>query len=258
MSDDSAALQVGPVRDRRPLSVQVYDRLVEALNVNSRPGDLIPPEVELAAGLGVSRTVLREALRLLEEDGVIQRSADPRRRQLAPPGARPVAFSSPLEAMLHTEGRVEVQVSRNERVRPTRWSSDLLRLEESAPNLLCRESVVLLDGEQVASALELVPTAEPSFAGHVAGIETRDERDRTLLTSLGPQFRARSAPALWRLGPGTSAGSRTGFAEPPAGTLAALTIVLARHDRPVFLAKYLIRIDAVTLTLGEEEGVGRD
>lgn len=255
MFEEAAALRVGPVRDRRPLSVQVYDQLVEALNAHGRPGDLIPPEVELSAMLGVSRTVLREALRLLEEDGVIQRSADPRRRQLAPAGARPVAFSAPLEEMLQSEGRVDVEVKRTERVTPTRWSSGLLALAPDAAHLLCRESVVRLDDEQVASALELVPTDEQSFAGHVATIEARNEIDRTLLMSLGSQFRAKSAPALWRLGHGSSAGSRQGFTQSPHGTLTALTTVLARGGRPVFLAKYLINLDSVMLTLGDDESI---
>jgi GntR family transcriptional regulator len=250
--DESATLKVGPVRDRRPLSVQVYDQLVEALSSHGQPGDLIPPEVELAAMLGVSRTVLREALRLLEEDGVIQRSADPRRRQLAPAGTRPVAFSAPLEEMLQSPGRVVVEVNRTERVRPTRWSTGLLGLADDAASLVCRESVVRLDGEPVASALELVPTDDPAFSGHVLTIEARADQDRTLLMSLGSQFRAKAAPALWRLGPGSSAGSRKGFTQSPAGALTALTTVLARQGRPVFLAKYLIRLDSVMLTLGAE------
>jgi GntR family transcriptional regulator len=39
-----------------------------------RPGDRLPPEPELAASFGVSRATLREALRLLAEDGWLSRT----------------------------------------------------------------------------------------------------------------------------------------------------------------------------------------
>jgi GntR family transcriptional regulator len=39
-----------------------------------RPGDRLPPEPQLAASMGVSRSTLREALRLLSEDGWLSRT----------------------------------------------------------------------------------------------------------------------------------------------------------------------------------------
>ena len=136
-------LPVQPIRDRRPLSVQVYDRLVETLCKNVQPRETIPPEMELAANLGVSRTVLREALRLLEEDGVIVRGADPRRRQLAPPSSQPPSFNAPLEEMLLGPAPLRVDVIRTELVDTTNWSRVLLGVEEYS-QLLCRESLFLL------------------------------------------------------------------------------------------------------------------
>jgi GntR family transcriptional regulator len=43
------------------------------LNGTYRPGSQLPGEMELGSMLGVSRTVVREALRMLEEDGLITR-----------------------------------------------------------------------------------------------------------------------------------------------------------------------------------------
>ncbi|GAA1466499.1 GntR family transcriptional regulator [Microbacterium thalassium] len=247
---DEPALSVRPVRDRRPLSVQVYDRLVEALRENGHPGDPIAPEIELAAQLGVSRTVLREALRLLEEDGIIERGADPRRRQLAHPSARPPAFNAPLEEMLRATGRMRVDVVRTERLTSTNWSRVLLELDDAEDELLCRESLFHVDGEPVASAVEFVPTREGAVP--LALVDRADGAPQTLLASLGAQFRARCVPSLWRMGAAGSAGSRTGFKQVPRGHLTSLTTVLSKSGRPVFLAKYLIRLDAAVLVVGED------
>jgi ribosomal protein S25 len=249
----SNRLTVQPVRDRRPLSVQVYDRLVEALRKNAQPGDMIPPEIELAADLGVSRTVLREALRLLEEDGVVVRGADPRRRQLAPPSALPPAFNAPLEDMLQGPAPLRVDIIRTELVDTTNWSRVLLKIEDPGKPLLCRESLFLLADEPVASALELVPrrdvTPPPGVTGAEAGSAAPGQ---TLLAALGPQFRSKCSPTLWRLAHGSSARSRTGFNRVPVGHLTSLTTVLSRQGAPVFLAKYLIRLDAVALAVGAD------
>jgi GntR family transcriptional regulator len=249
----STRLTVQPVRDRRPLSVQVYDRLVDALRKNGQPGDTIPPEIELAADLGVSRTVLREALRLLEEDGVVVRGADHRRRQLAPPSALPPAFNAPLEDMLQGPAPLRVDVIRTELVDTTNWSRVLLQIEEPGKPLLCRESLFLLADEPVASSLELVPRRDVPLPPSVAGAEAEPvNAGQTLLAALGPQFRSKCSPTLWRLAHGSSARSRTGFNRVPVGHLTSLTTVLSRQGVPVFLAKYLVRLDAVTFAVGAD------
>lgn len=244
-------LPVQPIRDRRPLSVQVYDRLVESLWKNVQAGEVIPPEIELAADLGVSRTVLREALRLLEEDGVIVRGADPRRRQLAPPTSRPPAFNAPLEEMLLGSAPLRVDVVRTELVDTTNWSRVLLGVEEHS-KLLCRESLFLLEDDQVASALELVPRNDGTLPRKATPGDEQVPAAQTLLADLGPQFRAKCSPTLWRLTQGSSARSRTGFHHIPQGHLTSLTTVLSRQGRPVFLAKYLIRLDKVALAVGAQ------
>ena len=59
-------------RDRRSLPLQIRDevRLLIAAGGLS-PGDPVPTETELAGRFGVGRTTVREALKLLEQDGVI-------------------------------------------------------------------------------------------------------------------------------------------------------------------------------------------
>jgi GntR family transcriptional regulator len=60
--------------DRRPLHVRVREHLRTLIAEGGyRIGQQLPPETELAAELGVSRTTLREALLGLEREGIIVR-----------------------------------------------------------------------------------------------------------------------------------------------------------------------------------------
>jgi GntR family transcriptional regulator, transcriptional repressor for pyruvate dehydrogenase complex len=65
-------VQFRPIRTRRAFE-EICERIREQLALGVlRPGDKLPPERELAQQLGVSRNVLREALRSLEMAGVLR------------------------------------------------------------------------------------------------------------------------------------------------------------------------------------------
>ncbi len=60
--------------DQRPLYAQVIDRIKQDIeNQVYQEGEKLPSEFELSKQLGISRATLREAFRLLEEDGVVIR-----------------------------------------------------------------------------------------------------------------------------------------------------------------------------------------
>src|ERR1700690_2035542 len=65
-------IEFRPIRTRRAFE-EICERIREQLALGVlKPGDKLPPERDLAQQLGVSRNVLREALRSLEMAGVLR------------------------------------------------------------------------------------------------------------------------------------------------------------------------------------------
>ncbi|MDA3647699.1 GntR family transcriptional regulator [Saccharopolyspora indica] len=91
---------------RRPV-VELYERIVEAIRRGTYPpGSTLPAEPELAADLGVSRPALREALILLQEDGVITVRRGVGRTVNARPARRGFERLQPVEQLLGGDGVV--------------------------------------------------------------------------------------------------------------------------------------------------------
>lgn len=60
------------MRDRRPLAIQVRDGIRDWIaEASLDPGAQLPSESDLAARFDVGRTTVREALKLLEQDGLV-------------------------------------------------------------------------------------------------------------------------------------------------------------------------------------------
>jgi GntR family transcriptional regulator len=63
---------VTPLRDERTLVLQLRDAISALIDEQQlRPGDQLPTEAELTRKFQISRPALREALKLLEQDGTI-------------------------------------------------------------------------------------------------------------------------------------------------------------------------------------------
>jgi GntR family transcriptional regulator len=61
-----------PLRDGRTLVVQLRDRIADLIrDERMAPGDKLPTEAQLTTRFRISRPALREALKLLEQDGII-------------------------------------------------------------------------------------------------------------------------------------------------------------------------------------------
>jgi GntR family transcriptional regulator len=64
---------ITPLRDRRPLSLRVYLELRGRIAQGEYPpGSRLPSESDLARAFAVSRVTVREALRLLQRDGLVK------------------------------------------------------------------------------------------------------------------------------------------------------------------------------------------
>ena len=122
------------------LPEQVRDRLLQAIVERGlRPGDQLPTEAEVTALFGVSRSTVREALRLLERDGLV-RTEHGRGRFLAPAGSlrveRPIdRFESVTEMLTGLGYRVTTSVLSVEEHEATRDEADALDLEVGDPVL---------------------------------------------------------------------------------------------------------------------------
>src|SRR3954447_2216072 len=91
---------VQPVRAYQRIVEQVEDALARG---ELSPGQRLPSERELVVQFAVSRSTVREALRVLESNGVVRsRPGDPNGPEILP--FSPVALQKQLTRMLRTEG----------------------------------------------------------------------------------------------------------------------------------------------------------
>jgi len=147
-------------RDRRPLSAQVREQLENAIRKGAiPPGAQLPGEHELAEQLSVGRSTLREALRLLEQDGVIDVRHGRGRfvSALATLRAeRPVTeFESVTEMLSGLGYRVRNRVLRVEEANANLEQARALNLKEGSA-LILLERIRLHDDEPLIYSLNFI------------------------------------------------------------------------------------------------------
>ncbi|WP_432089712.1 GntR family transcriptional regulator [Streptomyces sp. bgisy095] len=154
---------------RRPV-VALYERIADAVHDGTYPpGSTLPSEPKLAAELGVSRPALREALLLLQEDGVLTVRRGVGRTVNDRPPRRGFEQVQPLEELIGGGAPLRVRALLRTVEEPTDFTTQHL-LAPARAELRFWESVLV--GEGAAAALshewaasdDLLDRVHPEFA----------------------------------------------------------------------------------------------
>ncbi|QHC24315.1 GntR family transcriptional regulator [Streptomyces sp. GS7] len=227
---------------RRPV-VALYERMVEAVRAGTYPpGSTLPTEPRLAAELGVSRPALREALILLQEDGVInvRRGVGRTVNHHLPP--RGFEFLKPVEELLG-EGRqaVTVPLARTGE-EPTDFSTQHLVLPSNG-EVRFWESLIEVAGmpaclTQEWAADETVGELLPDAVAAFDGPEGRTSSMLRLLLSAGRGLPLTGSSTIVATTLGRQRGRQLGRAADTPGVLVTQVVRLDRT--PLLAAKHML------------------
>jgi len=142
----------------QPLRVIIYSRIADGIRSGVFvPGSALPNEIELGEHLGVSRTVVREALMLLEEDGLIVTRRGVGRFVVSSLPKIGLEQLRPLEEVVATPDQpVTVRKIEAEMQTATEYSAGALRLSLDA-RIWFFESVLTRGADKIALVQEYLP-----------------------------------------------------------------------------------------------------
>ncbi|MFF4182859.1 GntR family transcriptional regulator [Streptomyces sp. NPDC001691] len=234
-------------QQRRPV-VALYERIADAIHDGTYPpGSTLPSEPKLAGELGVSRPALREALLLLQEDGLLSVRRGVGRTVNERPPRRGFEQLRPLDDLL---GPVRVRALLRSREEPTDFTAQHL-LAAAGSELRFWESVLVGEALSVALSHEWAAPEDVLDRLHPAfGAALSAEPAVSMLTVLceasrGVALSAHSAVSA------TLLGRRRGEQlERPADTPAVLiTQVVRVEGTPVMAAKHMLPTGAPALAV---------
>ncbi|MFG3496920.1 GntR family transcriptional regulator [Streptomyces sp. NPDC047928] len=238
---------------RRPVVV-LYERIADAIHAGVYPpGSTLPSEPRLAAELGVSRPALREALLLLQEDGLLTVRRGVGRTVNDRPPRRGFEHIQPLEELIGGGAHVRVRALLRTVEEPTDFTTQHL-LAPARAELRFWESLLAADGvaaalsQEWAAADDVLDRAHPGFARALRD-EPAPERTSMLAVLVGAErgvaLSAHSAVTA------TLVGQRRGeqlnrAADTPA---VLITQVVRVGDTPILAAKHMLPTGAPALPL---------
>lgn len=238
----------------QPLRVAVYSRIADGIRSGVFAlGSALPRETELGVALGLSRTVVREALMLLEEDGLVRTRRGIGRFVADDLPRAGLEELRPIEQMLSESGDdVTVRVIGFVSQPTTDFTSHRLGLDQNAGTWF-REAVIERAGEPVAILQEHLPAGRrldetsPRIAER---LETAAAAPSSLLAALAEQADAVFDSAVCEITvnvAGATRGELLGLgADDPVLILTQLASV---GGSPLYLAKCIVSSRAGTLSV---------
>jgi GntR family transcriptional regulator len=245
--EDAARFLSQPVEAQpgSPLRVAVYSRIAEAIrNSLLTPGSMLPTETELGADMKVSRTVVREALMLLEEDGLIRARRGVGRFVADTLPRIGIERIRPFEEVLGGPGQhIEIKRIQRERQPASEFVAPGVGVEPGADCWLW-ESVLIRDGEAIAHLQENISALPVSLVSSPAGaapLEIDDDGGSTLLASLNNRFGRVLGPGECQISLSQVGPSRAKLLDLRAPDPVLVLTQYVRHaNRPFYVAKCLI------------------
>jgi GntR family transcriptional regulator len=226
-----------------PLRVAVYSRIAEAIRNNLlQPGSMLPTETELGTDMKVSRTVIREALMLLEEDGLIRARRGVGRFVSDTLPRIGIERIRPFEEVLGGAGhQVEIKRIQVEKQPASEFVAPGVGVEPGSDVWLW-DSVLIRDGEPIAHLQENISALPVSFAGGAAApLDMEDDGGTTLLTALNKAAGRGLGPGECQISLSQVGRSRAKLLDlRPSDPVLVLTQYVRHANRPFYLAKCLI------------------
>ena len=254
MHQDAARFLSQPVAAQpgAPLRVAVYSRIAEAVrNGLLTPGSMIPTETELGTDMKVSRTVVREALMLLEEDGLIRARRGVGRFVSDTLPRIGIERIRPFEEVLAGPAQ-QLEVKRIQVVRQpaSEFAAPGVGVEPGTDCWLW-ESVLIRDGEAIAHLQENISAGPVSFGKAAAApLEIDDDGGSTLLASLNTRFGRVLGPGECQISLSQVGPSRAKLLDLRSPDPVLVLTQYVRHaNRPFYLAKCLIAARAGHLSV---------
>ncbi|QDY79836.1 GntR family transcriptional regulator [Streptomyces qinzhouensis] len=231
-------------RQRRPVVV-LYERIADAIHRGVwPPGSTLPSEPRLAAELGVSRPALREALLLLQEDGLLSVRRGVGRTVNDAPPRRGYEQLQPLERLLTAaDAPLRVRPVARAEEEPTDFTTQHLHAP-AGTELRFWESVLVAAGVAAALSQEwaapdgVLAAAHPAFARALREPSAPEGSMLAVLAAASREVALTAHSGVTATLLGQRRGEELGRAADTPAVL--VTQVVRAGDVPVMAAKHML------------------